>query len=87
MFRTSPLARTMLRATLVAVIAVLASLKASIGDGLDSQEWVDIISAGVVAFAGYLGVGAAVPPIEPFFGNKMEGVEVPVPPAEPEPAN
>lgn len=75
----------MLRATIVTAIAVLATLKASIGDGLDSQEWVDIISAGVVAFAAYLGIGAATEPVEPFFGNKMEGVDVPVPPADPKP--
>ena len=81
MFRDSSTARTMLRAALVTAIAVLGTLRASIGDGLDTEEWVNLIEVGVVAFAGYLGIGAAVPAVEPFFGNKLEGVEVPVPPA------
>ena len=85
MLKESPLLRTMLRATIVAAIAVLATLKASIGDGLDSQEWVDLISAGVVSFAAYLGIGAAAGPVEPYFGNTSR-VEVPMPPAKPEPA-
>lgn len=81
MFRESATARTMLRALVVTAIAVLGTLKASIGDGVDSGEWVDLVTVAVVSFAGYLGIGAAVPQVEPFFGNQLEGAEVPVPPA------
>lgn len=81
MFRESATARTMLRAGVVAAIAVLASLKASIGDGLDAQEWVDMVAAGIGSLAVYLGIGAAVPAVEPFFGNEMDVAPVPSPPA------
>ena len=85
MFSQSPTARTLLRASVVTAIAVLGTLKASIGDGLDTQEWVDLALVGIVAFAGYLGIGAAVPPVEPFFGRELHPTEVPVPPAVKDP--
>lgn len=85
MFTGSATARTMLRAAVVTLIAVLGTLKASIGDGLDTEEWIDLVTVGVVSFAGYLGIGAAVPHVEPFFGNKLENVQVPVPPAVKDP--
>ena len=69
------------RTVTVGLIAMLATLRASIGDGLSSQEWVDLFSNTLVAVAAYLGIGAASPHVEPFFVNKAEQVEVPVPPA------
>lgn len=83
--RESPTARFLLRTSVVAAIAVLATLKASVGDGLDAAEWVDIVYAGVGAAAAYAGIGAAVPQVEPFVGNQLEGAQVPSPPADPEP--
>lgn len=80
--------RTLWRALLATAITVLAALKSSIGEGLDSQEWVDLVAAGVVAFAAWYGIGA-IPnsPTEPFLNNDNPGsVDVPVPPADPEPA-
>ena len=81
MFRESATARTLLRAGVVGVLALLATLRSSLGDGIDSAEWVDIIQNTIIAVGGYLGVGAAIPAVEPFFGNKMTPVEVPSPPA------
>ena len=52
-----------------ALVAGLASLKASIGDGVDAGEWVDIISATVVAGGAYAGIGAASKTVEPTIGN------------------
>lgn len=77
--------RTMFRAALAAILAVLAALKASIGDGLTSEELVDLVYAGLGAFAIWLGVGA-IPgsPTEPFL-NARGDVDVPAPPADPEP--
>jgi hypothetical protein len=78
--------RTLWRALLGTAIATLATLKASIGDGLDSQEWVDLVAASVIAFAGWYGIGALPgSPTEPFL-NPTGDVEVPQPPADPEPA-
>ena len=85
MFTKSATARTLLRAGVVTLIAVLGTLKASIGDGLDTEEWVDLATVAVVSFAGYLGIGAAVPQVEPFFGNQLENAQVPVPPAVKDP--
>lgn len=78
--------RTLWRALLATAIASLGTLKASIGDGLDSQEWVDLVGAAVVAFAAWYGIGA-IPgsPTEPFLLNKEpQSVDVPMPPADPE---
>ena len=77
--------RTLWRALLATAITVLATLKASIGDGLDNAEWVDLVSAGVVAFGAWWGIGA-IPgsPTEPFLNNSQPGsVDVPKPPADP----
>jgi hypothetical protein len=78
--------RTLLRALLATAIAVGGTLKASIGDGLDNQEIVDLVVVGLVAFSAWYGIGA-VAPTEPFLNNKEPGsVDVPRPPADPEPA-
>jgi hypothetical protein len=58
------------RICVVGAIAGLASLRASIGDGLDSQEWVDLVQAVVVAGAAYAGVGAISTTLEPGVGRK-----------------
>jgi hypothetical protein len=80
--------RTLWRALRATAIAVLGTLKASVGDGLDTQEMVDLASVAIVAFAAWYGIGA-IPrsPTEPFLNNKEPAsVEVPIPPADPEPA-
>ena len=80
--------RTLWRALFAAALSVAFTVKASIGDGLDSQEWTDIVIAGLVAFGGWYGIGA-IPgsPTEPFLNNSApQSVDVPVPPADPEPA-
>lgn len=66
---SNPKTRYVLRALLVAIIAALATLKASIGDGLDAGEVLDTVYAFVVAGAAYLGIGAATP-LEPSVGVK-----------------
>lgn len=58
-----------IRICITAAIAGLASLKASIGDGLDNAEIVDVISATLVAGAAYAGIGAASKTVEPEIGN------------------
>lgn len=77
--------RTLWRALFATALAVGAALKASIGDGLDQQEIVDLVMVALVAIGGWYGIGA-IPgsPTEPFLNNRTpESVEVPVPPAEP----
>lgn len=83
----SPTSRYLLRTALVAVLAGLATLKASIGDGMSDEEWVNLAYSTLLAGAAYAGIGAAVPAVEPFVGNQMENprAEVPVPPADPVP--
>lgn len=82
MFR-SPASRYMLRIGIVAVLAGLGALKASVGDGLDTAEIVDVLSVTLGAGAAYAGIGAAVPAVEPFVGNTKDDAQVPVPPADP----
>jgi hypothetical protein len=80
--------RTLYRALLATTIAVCGTLKASVGDGLDTQEIVDLVSVALVSFGAWYGIGA-IPgsPTEPFLNNSDPGsVNVPVPPADPEPA-
>lgn len=80
--------RTLWRALFATALAVGGTLKASIGDGLDTQEIVDLVMVGLVAFGGWYGIGA-IPgsPTEPFLNNNKPGsVDVPVPPADTEPA-
>lgn len=79
----SPASRYFLRGVVVAVLAGLGALKASIGDGLDTQEWVDLVLVTLGAGAAYYGIGAAVPSVEPFVGRQKHDAEVPVPPADP----
>jgi hypothetical protein len=79
--------RTLYRALLATAIAVLGTLKASIGEGLDNSEIVDLVTVALVSFGAWYGIGA-IPgsPTEPFLNNKTpESVEVPIPPADPEP--
>lgn len=57
------------RISIVAALAGLASLKASIGDGLDSAEIVDVISATLAAGAAYAGIGAVSKTVEPDVGK------------------
>ena len=61
------------RISIVASLAGLASLKASIGDGLDSAEIVDIISATLAAGAAYAGIGAVSKTVEPEVGRSGDG--------------
>lgn len=59
-----------IRIGIVGALAGLASLKASIGDGLDSAEVVDVISATIAAGAAYAGIGAVSKTVEPTVGVK-----------------
>ena len=80
--------RTLWRALLAAALTVTGALKASIGGGLDAQEIADLVYVGLGAFALWYGIGA-VPgsPTEPFLNNSKPGsVDVPIPPADPEPS-
>jgi hypothetical protein len=77
--------RTIIRATLATGISVVMTVKASIGGGLDGQEWMDIVLAVLLGYGAWLGIGA-IPgsPTEPFL-NQSGPVEVPKPPAQPVP--
>jgi hypothetical protein len=78
--------RTLWRALFATALVTGGTLKASIGDGLDAQEWVDLTLAALVAFGGWYGIGA-IPgsPTEPFLNNtEPQSVDVPMPPADPE---
>lgn len=72
--------RTIVRA---AVSAALAGLAVAATIWIDNP-YLKTASAVVGVLAGYLGIGAASPTVEPFFGNKAEAAEVPEPPAVPE---
>lgn len=80
--------RTLWRALFATALATGMTLKASIGGGLDEQEWVDLVLAALVAFGGWYGIGALPgSPTEPFLNNREpQSVDVPIPPADPEPA-
>lgn len=82
MFR-SPASRFTLRVGVVATLAGLATLRASIGDGIDAEEWVALAENTLAAGAAYAGIGAAFGAVEPFVGNKKDDAQVPVPPADP----
>ena len=80
--------RTLYRALFASLLVFLATLKASIGDGLSDQEIIELIYVPLIAFGGWYGIGA-IPgsPTEPFLNNSNPGsVDVPVPPADQEPA-
>lgn len=69
--------RYILRASFATVLAFLAALSTAIDGGISSTEWVVIATATVSVLAAYLGVGAAVPSVEPFIGNKLQPPPVP----------
>lgn len=62
--------RYALRVSIMATLAGLGALKASIGDGLDAAEIVDIVEITLAAGAAYAGIGAAFKQVEPSIGNK-----------------
>lgn len=71
-------ARYVLRAAVATVLAFLAALATAITDGgVSMQEWVAIAIATVTVVGAYLGIGAGVPQVEPFIGNKLEPAPVP----------
>jgi hypothetical protein len=81
--------RTYVRAGFAAVLAGLtAAGTALVGDSaVTANEGVAIAIAAVTAFGSWLGIGALPgTKIEPFYGAGEGKVEVPVPPADPEPA-
>jgi hypothetical protein len=81
--------RTYVRAGFASVLAGLtATGTALVGDSaITANEGVAIAIAAVTAFGSWLGVGALPnTKIEPFYGSGDSSVEVPVPPADPEPA-
>lgn len=57
------------RIAIVSAIAGLGTLKASIGDGLDAAEWVDLALVTLGAAAAYAGIGAASKTVEPDVGR------------------
>lgn len=66
----TPTKTYVVRILVVSVLAGLASLRASIGDGIDSGEWVDLVTSMVAAGAAYAGIGAASKTVEPEVGRK-----------------
>jgi hypothetical protein len=72
--------RTIVRS---AVSAGLAGLAVAATIWIDNP-YIKIASAVVGVLAGYLGIGAASPTVEPFFGIQAKTAEVPEPPAVPE---
>lgn len=84
MFSRSWTARYLLRGGVAAALVALATLRASIGGGVDTGEWIDVATNTLTAFAAYCGLGAALGPVEPFVGRKLASAAVPEPPAAPE---
>lgn len=58
-----------IRIAVVSALAGLGALKASIGDGLDAAEWVDLALVTLGAGAAYAGIGAASKTVEPEVGR------------------
>jgi asparagine N-glycosylation enzyme membrane subunit Stt3 len=85
MFSRSWNARYVLRGVVAALLVALATLRASLGDGVDTGEWIDVGTNTLTALAAYLGIGAALGPVEPFVGRKLDDADVPKPPADPVP--
>jgi hypothetical protein len=82
-------ARTYIRSGFAALLAALSSAgTALVGDqSISPTEWVIMASAAITAAGVWLGFGALPnTQIEPFYGAQSKDVEVPVPPADPEPA-
>lgn len=80
--------RYMLRAVVAMTLSGLGALgTAYVDGGIDPVEVIAVATATIGALGAYLGLGGAWPQMEPFIGNKLEGAEVPVPPAKPEPAS
>ncbi len=74
--------RYVLRAVVAALIAGVTAASAALTDGAFSLiDTVAVLSSVLGAFSVYLGLGAAIPSVEPFVGNKYEGAQVPIPPA------
>ena len=64
----SPSTRFVVRAVFVGVLAAAASLQAS-SSGVDWNDALQALIAGVVAVGAYLGIGAATP-LEPDVGRR-----------------
>lgn len=62
-------ARFALRIAIVAALAGLGALRASISDGLTAAEVVDVVEVTLAAGAAYVGLGAALPQVEPSIGK------------------
>lgn len=60
----------LIRIAIVSGIAGLGTLKASIGDGLDAAEWVDLVLVTLTAAAAYAGIGYASKTVEPEVGRE-----------------
>jgi hypothetical protein len=63
-------ARYALRIAIVATLTGLGALRASITDGLDAAEIIDVIEVTLAAGATYAGLGAASRSVEPSIGRK-----------------
>ena len=72
---TNPTVRLILRAVIAGAIAALAVLKASIGDGLSGEEWVDLVTAFVVG-SGALSILEATTSLNPLVGWKKPPANV-----------
>jgi hypothetical protein len=83
-FRTSPKVRFAVRSIVVAGLGYLTTVLAT--GFADGFAWSKLLVGllGALAGAAYAAIGAATP-VEPFVGVKPSAVEVPQPPAVPEP--
>jgi hypothetical protein len=82
-------ARTYIRASFASIIAALVAAGTAVvgDDAISTGEWIAVAVAFFTTFGTWLGVGALPgTKIEPFYGVGAKNVEVPVPPADPEPA-
>jgi hypothetical protein len=69
----NPGARYALRIVIVAALAGLAALRASVEGGLDASEIVNVAEATLGAGAAYAGIGALTGPVEPHISRKLKG--------------
>jgi hypothetical protein len=76
-YHTSPAFRFGLRTVVVAIISYIAT-----GIAAGFEDWKPFALG--VAGAGMNAIVGLLTPVEPFVGVKASGVQVPVPPAEPE---
>lgn len=71
MLTDRPMLKMGLRMLAIGVAAAMASLKASLDDGVSTEEWYGVVEAGYIAALTYAGLGMFTP-LEPTVGARTK---------------